>query len=131
MIIRLHDFELSERFLGAKRDITLLEADATLIRLYQRREDSVERSNLLEGDRPAPWQRRGHPRPPDVRERLRNLSEQKRQQQPEMLVDVPENLPDKRAGQSIGNKAMPWARTAGASGVKPDISKCFRRFILR
>ncbi|TKR70474.1 hypothetical protein L596_022501 [Steinernema carpocapsae] len=34
VLMRLHTPELSERFLGSKRDLTLLEADATLLRLY-------------------------------------------------------------------------------------------------
>ncbi|GMT32350.1 hypothetical protein PFISCL1PPCAC_23647 [Pristionchus fissidentatus] len=33
VLVRLHDPELSERFLGSARDLTLLEADATLMRL--------------------------------------------------------------------------------------------------
>ncbi|GMR32675.1 hypothetical protein PMAYCL1PPCAC_02870 [Pristionchus mayeri] len=33
VMVRLHDPELSERFLGSSRDLTLLEADATLMRL--------------------------------------------------------------------------------------------------
>lgn len=33
--IRLHDLEMSSHFLGAERNITLLEADATLIGLYK------------------------------------------------------------------------------------------------
>ncbi|VDK53945.1 unnamed protein product [Anisakis simplex] len=34
VLIRLHNPELSQQFLGSTRDLTLLEADATLIRLY-------------------------------------------------------------------------------------------------
>ncbi|KAE9413811.1 hypothetical protein Angca_007084, partial [Angiostrongylus cantonensis] len=33
VLLRLHDPELSEQFLGSKHDLTLLEADATLVRL--------------------------------------------------------------------------------------------------
>ncbi|KAK6031128.1 hypothetical protein OSTOST_02730 [Ostertagia ostertagi] len=36
VLLRLHDPELSEQFLGSKHDLTLLEADATLIRLLRR-----------------------------------------------------------------------------------------------
>jgi len=34
VVIRLWDWELSERFLGSKCDLTLLEADATLVRWH-------------------------------------------------------------------------------------------------
>ncbi|PIO68503.1 hypothetical protein TELCIR_09715 [Teladorsagia circumcincta] len=36
VLLRLHDPELSEQFLGSAHDLTLLEADATLMRLLRR-----------------------------------------------------------------------------------------------
>ena len=36
VLIRLHDPELSEKFLGSTHDLTLLEADATLVKLLGR-----------------------------------------------------------------------------------------------
>lgn len=36
VLVRLHDPELSEKFLGSKHDLTLLEADATLVKLLGR-----------------------------------------------------------------------------------------------
>uniref|UniRef100_A0A0K0EPH1 S1 motif domain-containing protein n=1 Tax=Strongyloides stercoralis TaxID=6248 RepID=A0A0K0EPH1_STRER len=38
VLMKLLDPELSERFLGSKQDLTLLEADATLLRLLEKKE---------------------------------------------------------------------------------------------
>lgn len=45
--VRIHDVELSTRFLGSDVDLTLCEADATLMGLYQTREE-IARQNLVE-----------------------------------------------------------------------------------
>jgi len=40
VLVRVHDTELSSRFLGSDVDMTLLEADATLVGLYDKKVDS-------------------------------------------------------------------------------------------
>ncbi|CAJ0568594.1 unnamed protein product, partial [Mesorhabditis spiculigera] len=48
VLLRLHAYELSERFLGSKKDLTLLEADATLVRLCDSRRGSIKATKQLQ-----------------------------------------------------------------------------------
>lgn len=58
VLLRLHDPELSEKFLGSKHDLTLLEADATLIKLigasaHKTKEQQKEFKTAANSESPA------------------------------------------------------------------------------
>ncbi|EJW79868.1 hypothetical protein WUBG_09222 [Wuchereria bancrofti] len=48
VLLRLHDPELSELFLGSTKELTLLEADATLLSLYRPCSDESIKTSFLE-----------------------------------------------------------------------------------
>jgi hypothetical protein len=48
VLVRVHDTELSSRFLGSDVDMTLLEADATLVGLYDKKVDN-DRQTAADG----------------------------------------------------------------------------------